>query len=344
MSMSRRASLVVCSVLVLSGWIFGQPPHRSSGSLRPEAPPPRRPTTLNVSSVIDTGVPVFPFLGQPKADGDGDLFFLPDGYDGVAIFELTLPDPSRSRMYRMAPGNSGADFYMGSAVSPSGTLHVLAEDVKKNFRIFTFDSNGDVKRSTRLDAPEAVSLLAFAVFQNDSFLVIGYRNATSGKAERKSYAALFSSSGTLLRDLTKGFGLKSGGLDAVGSVRDVPVVASEDGNLYLLGTDRVLVVSRSGEVVRRIKVPRPDPEKEPLQLWVSGGLLGVKLGDYPGVDKAVNPTFLVLDASTGREYGYFAPPAEARDMMPVRFTREGGFAFLEVDEQRKIRILTAGLP
>jgi hypothetical protein len=347
--MLRVSSLVMCAVLSGLGWGYGQALPKqtdSKAATKPNIALPRQPRILKVTSTTATSVPAFLTLGPPRPDDAGDLFFRPYGFgvdsDQVAIFKLSLSDESQSKMFKIARGESGADHFIDFAVSASGRLYVLSEDVKDNFHVFSFDSDGDVKSNIKLDTPEHVFAMNLAVFENDTILVTGYYQTDSAGIPRgKSYAALFDSSGKVLRDTSRDFSLKDA--SSSGAVfRNIQVRGSQDGNLYLLKIDSVLVLSPSGEIIRRIKFVKPDPADEPLGLMISGGLLAVEFGDEPSPGKRVNPKFLVLNSSTGKEYGFYAPPAEVNGM-PARFTREDGFVFLKSDDKGKLQLLTAAL-
>jgi hypothetical protein len=73
---------------------------------------------------------------------------------------------------------------------------------------------------------------------------------------------------------------------------------------------------------------------------VTNGLVSIEL-EPPALGKGLQPKYLVLDAMTGREYGYFARP-DASDGLLGCFTREIGFTFLE-HEKNHLRLVTAAL-
>jgi len=99
------------------------------------------------------------------------------------------------------------------------------------------------------------------------------------------------------------------------------------------------VISASGEVVRRLKFKKPDPEEDATGLSVSGGLLCIELQRVE-IGKPVKPKFLMLGASTGKDLGYFAPPDEKAEW--IAFTKDAGFIFLE-DQGDTVRFFTAAM-
>ena len=69
--------------------------------------------------------------------------------------------------------------------------------------------------------------------------------------------------------------------------------------------------------------------------------MAITLGNV-SVGKPIDPQYLVLDASNGKEYGYYDAPISFGRL--GRFTREEGFVFLKAEEKnmkRSVRLLKA---
>src|ERR1700730_2352315 len=69
---------------------------------------------------------------------------------------------------------------------------------------------------------------------------------------------------------------------------------SQDGNLYVLTSKGISVISQSGDLVRRIRFEKPDPKSIALNLYASGGLAVVVLGKIEA-NRMVKKEFLALD-------------------------------------------------
>lgn len=273
-------------------------------------------------------------------DDAGDLYFQPSGKADSAIFKLSQPDESNSRMFQIPSEGSESDSLIDYTVTPSGALYVLAQDVKQKFHVYSFEPDGGVKHNVKLETPDYALLVDFAVFDNDTILGTGYyQRDAPGTLHGKSYAVLFDQSGQLLKDMTSRFSLDATSSDQTGPLNHISIRPGKDGNLYLLGSSAVLVISPSGEIIRRIKFVKPDPATAAVGLEVADGLVSIELGDKPAAGKPVRPRYLVLDATSGKEYGYFAPPEEVKGKLG-RFSREEGFIFV-AREKGNLKLISA---
>lgn len=345
-AMNRLISQLVCLSLALATASSGQV---SQGVAAPDHPvsqrkaSPRQPAALEVTSSKITTVPAFSFYGPVQCDGKGSMFFRP-AYakdDDVAIFKLAQPDESNSRMFRLSPELSHANALFGFAVSPAGALYLLTQDQEDVFHVFTFDSDGEVKSDAKLDTPDHLYPYSLTVLVNETLLLAGhYLRDAPENLRGKGYAALFDSSGKLLRDLTSKFSSERTASDLGAAFKHIAISSAPDGNLYLLKADAVLVISQTGEVIRRLRFTVPDPKDEAFDLAVADGLVSIEL-EQPVLGKGLQPKYLVLDAMTGSEYGYFARP-DATGGLSGCFTREAGFTFLD-HEKNHLRLVTAGL-
>jgi hypothetical protein len=332
--------------LALATASSGQVPQ---GIAAPEHPvsqrkaPPRQAAALPVTSSKVTAVPAFSYLGPVQCDGDGSLFFHSaiEQFDDAAIFKLAQPDDSKSRMFKLPTNLFEANVFLAFAVSPSGTLYVLTQDQENVFQVFNFDSDGEVKSDAKPDTPDHLFPVSLAVLGNEALFLAGYYLQDAPENLRgKGYAALFDSSGRLLRDLTNRFSLERADPDPAAAYRSIAIRSAPDGNLYLLKAHTVLVISQSGEVVRRLRFTAPDQNEVAADLRVTAGLVSIEL-EPPNPTERIRPKYLVLDAMTGREYGYFARPEQDKGLT-VCFTREAGFSFLD-NEKKHFRLITSAL-
>jgi hypothetical protein len=297
----------------------------------------REPRVLHVTGSKTLTVPIFPWMGPPQIDDNGDLFFqVISGSDVIEIFELTQPDESGSRMFNVTPELAKKYDQVEFAASPSGTVYVLAVSAANEFHILRLESDGDIKDG-RLELPEGAAATGLGVFANDTVLVVGHYSAEAPQAlAGKSYAALFDANGKLLADLANRLP-PADPKARPDEFNEFSLRPSSDGNLYMLDGDWVVVISPGGEIVRRLKLHKPAPEYDSVGLGVSGGKLCVELSTV-GPGRPVSPKFLVLNSSTGKEYGYFAPPDHLGASW-VTCTKDGGFVFIGSDKD-SLKILT----
>lgn len=274
------------------------------------------------------------------SDDSGNLYLSRDS----SIFKLSHLSDSNNRTILAPPDKSGLDdgnpvYLMDYAVTPSGGLYLLGGDAKDQFHVFSFDSDGGLTHDSKLECPEKVNIVDFAVFDDETILATGFYDRDAPETVRgKSYAAIFDQSGQMLRDMANELSLEAADLEPDKPIMRTSICSGGDGNLYLLKPSAVLVLSPGGGIVRQIKFMKPDPSTHVYHLNVADGLISIQLGDPPILGKPVNPRYLVLDAMTGKEYGYYVPPAKIGRL--TRFNREEGFIFLAV-EKGKFKLTSA---
>lgn len=297
----------------------------------------RQPKSLHLSTTQSTTVPVFGFVGLPQTDEAGDLFFqLGPVHDAPKIFRLVRSDEGSSEIFRLPAQFSQSDL-IDFTVTASGHVYLLTLDRKNLYHAIRLEADGDAKE-TKLDAPEGLWLSAIGAFENDTIFVVGHYGPDAAESLRGAqFAAIFNSSGKLLSDLRQRLSARKAISDDTLKYNGYTIRPGMDGNLYLLEPNSVLAISASGAIVRRLKFIKPDPEDDAIGLSVSGGQLCVELTKVES-GKPVTPKFLVLEAATGKDLGYFAPPDETSEW--VGFTRDDGFIFLK-DQDGKATFFTA---
>jgi hypothetical protein len=299
----------------------------------------RQPKVLRPSAAQTTTVPVFGFVGLPETDEAGNLYFqLGPLHDAPKIFRLERSNESNSEIFRLPAEFSKSDL-IDFAVTPSGRVYLLTLDHKNLYHAIRLDADGGAKE-TKLEAPEGLWLSAVGVFENETILVVGHYGPDAAETLRgKQYAAIFDSSGKPLSDLRKRLSARDAISDQPTKYNGYTIRSSVDGNLYLLEQGSVLAISPSGSVVRRLKFIKPDPEADAVGLSVSGGLICIELNKMEP-DKPMQPKFLVLNAATGKDLGYYAQPDEQQAW--IGFTRDEGFLFFE-GQADKVALFTAAM-
>jgi hypothetical protein len=113
----------------------------------------------------------------------------------------------------------------------------------------------------------------------------------------------------------------------------------KDGNVYLVAADKVLVVSPSGQIQRKIPFTRPDPSFSVSSVRYSDGLLAISFAK-PGKPEIVFQ-YLVVNALDGTPVGLYKPTDETGNNS-VCFSRHDGFLFFKVKDGR-ISLISAPL-
>jgi len=108
----------------------------------------------------------------------------------------------------------------------------------------------------------------------------------------------------------------------------------DDGFVYLLRSDEVIVISSPGRWCRRMRFKNPDPSLLATRVDESGGTVLVQLDRDNGNRQAFHDAISALDASTGKRRGFYAPePALGNSL--VCFTRNEGLTFLPSRKRNK---------
>jgi len=299
----------------------------------------QEPTILRESSSVAWPVPRFSAGASTQCDADGNVYFRLFPSDGLL---KVAHDGSKYHLYELPAGDSDSKHYgfVEFNVTPSGDLRVLSDGSGGAYYVLLLDPDFSGGSKTKLETPEHLSLNSFAAFESGAMLVTGHFNRHADKeSQGKTYTAMFEPSGKLRSVIAGHFG----DVDLASVGKKLPeggAALGEDGFLYLLRSDEVVVISESGTIVRRMPLKKPAPELLATRIGVSGGLLSVELEKDQGLGKVPERQYLVLTASRGDRVGLYQPGAGMGAVLC--FSRGTGFAFLTVRDE-KFGLVTAPL-
>lgn len=295
------------------------------------------PKTLTPLAKRAIDAPLFNFWGESRCDGDGNLYFHTggSGFRSGQIFELAR-DGSSGKFFQPTGKFSDPEVaeFSNFWVSKDGDVSILAVGGAKNYLIH-FDGNGAMKDPLSLQVPDDVTLTDLSAFDNGSMFVTGhYMHDSASHRGGQRYEAILASSGTVAKQLS----IPMADVDLNDSKLSEGGVASARGNLYFLGSDRISVISPSGEVLRKVPFTKPDRESIATKLYASGGMLVVALNVLKKSDPNVSRRYLLLDENTGEAKGYYQVPD--RNWSDVCLTPNQELVFL-APEHRKANMVTA---
>lgn len=288
---------------------------------------------IDVSNSRPIQAPPVSYFGESQCDRDGNMYFHSSDSDfrHSQIFRLSS-DGSSGTFFRITGKFADADLagFDNFWVTSDGEVFILASNAREKY-VFPFDRDGTVKNPAILRVREDVHLTDFAVFDNGFLFVWGYHDQTNSKDLRgKPYAAVLTESGELVKELsipTPVVDLRNLGAPSDGAV------ASDAGNLYFLGSDQIIVISVTGEVIRRMKIHKPDPEAVATKLYLSGGMAVIalnKISAKAATRGEVQRSYLALDQISADFIGYYKPSAQLGSN-DVCFSRAVGLMFLQSD-------------
>jgi len=333
-------SLLFC-VLASSMHAFAQearrPPTFHPKQAQPESGPPA--ITLRATSTIELPVLPFAYFGEPLCDVNGNLFFHRDSgqVGGISVLRISASGDDTTD-YHLDAESAQKYVFNSFAVSPSGTVFVIAHGLDGSHVVLDFAADGSVRGTNRLETPRHLEVRNVGVFEDGAVLLSGYYNGRApDKSVGKNYVAIYEPSGKL-RVRLKGFGATDGTKDMT-QFREGSVAIGRDGFAYFLFRKEVVVLSSTGEVVRRIKFAAPRDRGLPTRLNISGGLLVVVISRN-GFDSDLSREYLILDAATGEHLGRYKAGPEMQNQ-DVCFNESEGFTFLTTDGSQSMKRITA---
>lgn len=267
-----------------------------------------------------------------KCDSSGNLYFRrywgPD-YDAAPIEKVTADGKvAASSSLQSSPGFESAPVY-DFTVGLRGDVYVLTTKERGKHGIARFRSNGRLDtyfelKDSGISGNGEFDPYQMAMFSSGEFLVAGRIYSKDEQGEKSTpRLVLFDPSGRFVRDVRLGLAATLSpprGDDGAApdiSAETAPLsgaVAAEDGNIYLMRPEKmpvILVVSPSGEPVRRLVVSPPQETFRPLDLKVAGGRMAIQFVESskdkdPPLDRNVITLF---DAGTGEPIISYSPPS-----------------------------------
>jgi hypothetical protein len=297
------------------------------------------PVVVHQSSSAIWQMPPPTAMGNTQCDADGDVYFKTSlGPDETGFMKVSS-DGSKYHFYKMPTGDGDSASYQfrGVNVTRGGDLRVLAYSSLFQPYIFSFDPDLNGTEKIRLELPEHVQVQSFASFESGATLVAGYYDGHADKkVQGKPYMAVFDASGKLRITVSGRFNDVS--LSTVHKkLSEGGSSLGEDGFLYLLRPNEIVVISEFGAVVRRMTFKKSSPEWLAVRIAVSGGLAAVELLKDEGRGKDFGIEFLALDASTGEPIGLYKPEPDLGNNF-LCFSRATGFSFMGIKDGKVVQM------
>jgi hypothetical protein len=310
-----------------------------SGLMAQDALPQLSPRPLKVSAIKKLQVPSFGTFGFTRCDDELSMYdHLATGSYKNTIILRTALSGSESTMYKLPGEFADSTAFTDFSVTPDGNVTALVEDQQGHSIRFDFDSEGKVSSHAQLELPDEVAGDKIAVFPNGTMLFAGhYRRSAAPDVKGKRYLGLFQASGKLQRRLNE-TGIADFDLDPPARhIAEGAAAIGKDGNAYLLGSDKIYVISASGQTLKKILIGKPDGEFSSVGVQYSDGLLAISFAKQ-GKAEAIFQ-YLVVNASTGEPLGLYLPTEETGNNN-VCFSRREGFLFVTGDNNT-VNLVTA---
>jgi hypothetical protein len=290
---------------------------REKAARLPPAPPfaeaavPR--VELHPSLVRHLTMPSLNRWGSPQCDAEGNAYIhaAADVNDAVVVkLKLDKDDATVFKWDKSADWTGFGQF----SVSPAGDVWFLGIDAKGGLFVVGFNSAGHETTRSSLEAPAYLLPEQFAAVSDRAFLVSGVFQKPANEENRgRRLTAIFDKSGRVVKHLKP----DEASVDLKKAAQALPEGAATpgpDGNIYVLHSNRVVVVSPSGETVRSLPSDKPVPEAIAAHLWVTADYETAVLFYVPDKEhpERLYPQVLVLNALNGVARGYYSIPKTFR--------------------------------
>jgi hypothetical protein len=318
-----------CTLLIVLLCLHSQsPPDKSGGTVASEAP-----KTLSATDLVSFGIPSFSFSGAPLCDSAGDLYFeVSDSPTvGAGPFLKISANGKSQTIFALPPDLASSSASRGTwikAVSPGGDFYLLHTDNLNSNELVRYNSDGSVHTVQKIAIPSTVIVQRLAILDTGVSLIQGNLDPSQERAKTHvPFAAIFSSDGKLIRDLSPEVQPAAPAGRANHPIEGF-VTSGDDGRFYVLKGNGVEVLSPNGEIQAQFAFRKPDPSSIALKLNVSEGLLSVELMGTAPTKNDLQPLairMLLLDAQTGDLRGdYVFDPTLTNTLLC--FTRKEGYS------------------
>ena len=313
-----------------------------------------------VSEVVLPSEAVELFYEPLRCDSNGNIYFETDAYGASGIHKLA---PNGERLAVFQPGANPEFKKIDStgyfAVADNGELYELVFPHEINRYVFVYKSDGSYKRAIKLEPGFPWMPSSVAVFPAGNLLVSGLEYDREPTGAMWPFTGIFSSDGTLLKEVKLEDDETLRDLAAAGDARVSSsrnpsanhaidfskMEAASDGNVYVMRwiTPAIFyAISPGGEVVRRFTVDPGDSGYRPVSMHVSDSRIAVlfiepqtKVNVVKVVDLEGHDLATYTEASAQQKSGLLGTAFACYTLNPERFT------FLVSDDDNKLRVQVA---
>jgi hypothetical protein len=310
--------------------------------------------TLQVTREAKTEFPGG-MAGKADCDEQGDIYLRPAGdetskkYHPISALPIRKirPDGSLAGTFSIAdasPGLLAIDFFVQS----DGKLYQAARsESDRSVYVISYSSDGFVRSKSRLQTEFFVPYKV-AIFPSGEVLVSGIH----GEHNYTPFTAVYRPDGTLIKEVYEPEGEDSKNRAEAGepgfrpdnmeSSNDFVVrgdaALGSDGNVYLLRASSpalIYVISRKGQVVRKLRIASPDPSFSAGKLKSTAGMLAISF-----LRKGTNTGLIQVVDYEGRRIATYVP--NDKRMYPGLLGCYGsqGFTFVSLEEGGNLHLNT----
>jgi hypothetical protein len=306
--------------------------------------------TIEAPSEMATG------FGRVQCDEDGNIYF---DLDGAAMRKLS-PKGERLALFQ---ANANPDMPVIPTdrlwVGPDGEVYQLVFSTKEiGGYVFTYHSDGTFKSKIKLVPGFGWVPASYGVFSSGDLLVTGERFVRGDKEPRIPFTGIFSSDGTLRKQVNLEDDEKIRAMTESGDLRVTAsfnptsnraiswsdMQAAKDGNIYFmlwLSPAIISAISPGGAIVKRFAIDPGDPAYTPSAFHISGHRIAVLFLEQPTMNKIIK----VVDLNGKELATYNETKVEGKSGLGPVFacytTSPERFTFLRSSDDYKLQFLVA---
>jgi hypothetical protein len=284
-------------------------------------------------------------FGSVRCDDDGNIYL---ELDRMSIRKLS-PKGERLALFQ---ANANPDLPVTPTdrlfVESDGQVYQLVFPAKEITRyVFTYKSDGTYKSKIKLLPGFGWVPASFAVFPSGDLLLTGERFVHRDKEPRLPFTGIFSSDGTLLREVNLQDDESLHAMTESGENRAISwsdMQAAKDGNIYFmlwLSPAIISAISPGGAVIRRFSVDPGDPSYTPNAMHISENRIAVLFLEH----ETLNEIIKVVDLKGKELATYNEPEVEGKSALGPVFacytTNPERFTFLGTSNDYKLQFRIA---
>jgi len=305
-------------IIATACFSFGQADHQA------ELPNSVTKGTLQVAKTVTSNDVAREFTMPLQCDGDGNVYSRSDSDGFPSIHKISLKGENSAAFAPSSCSDIKVQHTGEFFVAQDGHLYQVAFPVEDKPHVLIFNDDGTCHSKIKLDTPFSFIPYQLVVFPSGNMLISG----TRWRAQLKqyiSYTALFSSSGTVLKDVDlnsdpekpqSATGKGDGEGEQGGAISGGAMLLAGDNNAYLIrreATPTIYTVSEGGVVTRHFRVDPGEPDLVTAGMQITGNRIAILFGE-PMAHRAL---IKIVDLEGKGVAQYDVPTRNGRITLPL---------------------------
>ncbi len=310
--------------------------------------------SLQITKTVPSTDVARDFAMPLQCDADGNVYLRSDSDGFPAIHKIT-PKGERTATFVASSCSDIKVRHTGqSFVAPDGRVYQVAFPVDQQPYVLIFDDDGTCHSKIKLDTPFSFMPYQLVVFPSRGNMLISGTRWRPQSKQYVPYTALFSSSGTILKDVDlesdpekpKDATGKAHPEDAPAELHSVSggaMLLAGDNNVYLIRKEAaptIYAISEGGSVTLSFRVDSGDPNLLADGMQITGNRIAILFGGPNGSRALIK----VVDLEGKQLAQYDVPTRNGRITLPLTLACYSyppeAFTFLSTTKDDKLVLET----